>query len=173
VAFVTVKVSQLFDRSRVIKRVEDKKRRALSGTGAYTRQIVRRSMRSGGKKGAISQPGQPPRYHARGVASLKDGIFFGYEKRTDSVVIGPRLLNAKGGGKNFSQTYKLTGAKTIPELLERGGIKTITGRGRVGTRNRVRYTQPIRMTYRKRPYMTPALPAAANKLADLVGSLNL
>lgn len=172
--FVNVKLSQFFDRKGVQSKMQKKEARVLSGTGAFGRTVVRRSIRAGGKKKAISDPGSPPRYHTKGSASLKDGIFFGYEPKRASVVIGPRLLNARGSGKFNSVRYRLVGVKSIPELLEKGGTRIVTGRGR--GRSATTLPKPMRQTYKPRPFVgegTKSFELTKNKLRTLMKTTKL
>jgi hypothetical protein len=145
-AFVDIKVSQFFDRSKIIRRMDDKTRRVLSATGAYGRKVVGRSFPKGatakGKKKTASRVGKPPYAHSGGTASLKGGILFAYEPRTKSVVIGPRLLNGRGEGK-------LQGVKTIPELLEFGGARVIKRKEKGGR------AKAIRQVYKPHPFVGP------------------
>lgn len=155
-SFVDVKFEQFFDREAVIKRMDRKRRRVLARTGGFARGVVRRSMRPAGKskKTQISRPGKPPRTHER---LLKDRIFFGFDSTLDDGVVGPELLKVgrPGKGEQFS------GARTVPELLEKGGVKTVRRkvRGKVKT---------VRQTYRPRPYISVATPKVSAKMADIM-----
>jgi len=131
---VQAKVKTLFfDRERVRKMVDRKRRRALARTGGLTRTIARRSIR---KRKKISQPGRPPHSHE---GSLKRGIFFAFEPRRRSVVIGPVSH----------------GNSDAPAALEYGGTT------KFGTRAGPKRTAKIR----PRPYMGPALGKAQDTLA--------
>ena len=164
--FVHVKFDQFFDRRSVLDRMDKKEQKVLGRTGAYGRGAVRKSIRKAPKKKAITSG--PPRYHVRGRESLKDRIFFGYDKTTGSVVVGPEKFNAKGGGGRGSIAYRLVGASTVPELLEKGGTRIVIGRGRGRNAKRIK---PIRQTYKPRPFVgpsTPAFLATADKMAELM-----
>jgi hypothetical protein len=127
---VLVKVkSSFFDRPDVMRRVKRGKRAALSRFGAFVRRRARSSIR---KRKKISQPLMPPSSHE---GSLRKLIFFAYDSKRDSVVIGPAPLN------------RFTG---VPRLLEEGGV-------RVGD------LRP--MFYRPHPYMVPALHAERSQAA--------
>lgn len=131
-----------FDRPAVLRAVDAKTRRVLSQYGAFTRRTARRSLRK--RKGA-SAPGNPPHTHE---GSLKRLIFFSYDARRRSVVIGPVPF---GDGR-------------APSLLEHGGTTTLRNAmipvevrdRRTGVTKRVfrRYTG--RATYAPRPFMGPA-----------------
>jgi len=126
---IDVRVRQLFfDSPRVVAAVDRAKRKALSRGGAFVRTRARSSIR---KRKGPSAPGRPPHSHE---GSLRRLIFFGYDRQTDSVVVGPL-----GFGK-----------KTAPNVLEFGGRTTITRR-RKGRRVRRR----VRIA--RRAYMGPAL----------------
>src|SRR5690606_28852572 len=91
-----------FDRKAVTSRVDRATRRVLSRFGAFVRRTARSSIR---KRKRTSEPGKPPSSH---TGMLKKFIFFGYDPRRDSVVIGPVRLSQKGRGE-------------APSLLEYGG----------------------------------------------------
>jgi hypothetical protein len=117
------------------------RRRALSKAGAFVRQRAKTSMR---KRKAISEPGAPPSAHS---GELRKLLFFAYDERSDSVVIGPVVFRAG----------------VVPGLLERGG--TVVRKGRNG-QNRT-------LHYRARPYMAPALKAELPKFRELLrGMIN-
>ena len=121
--------STFFDRPKVMKAVDRATRRVLSKFSAFVRTTARSSIRR--RKGA-SAPGKPPSSH---TGLLKRFIFFGYEPRQRSVVIGPSRLNQKVGD--------------APHALEHGGTSTIVEGTR---RNRTKR----RVTIAARPFMGPA-----------------
>lgn len=120
-----VTFEMFFDRAKVLKRLQEKEVRVLSGTGAYGRTVVQRSMRDASKTNPLdkSQPGKPPKAHGRRL--LKEKIAFGYDGRAHSVVIGSTPLNRKA--KN-----------NVPLTLEQGG-------GVSNARIRVKETRPDRL----------------------------
>jgi hypothetical protein len=124
-----------FDRKAVLGRVDKATRRVLSRFGAFVRRTARSSIR---KRKRISAPGAPPSSHS---GLLKKFIFFGYEPRKRSVVIGPVRLSQKIGD--------------APEALEHGGRSTVVDRGRRRKR---------RIRIGRRPYMGPALEKERPKL---------
>jgi hypothetical protein len=130
--------SLFFDRPKVIRAVDRAKRQALSKAGAFIRQTARHSIRP--RKGT-SRPGSPPHSHE---GSLRRLILFGYDPRSDSVVIGP---------VGFRRS-------TAPNVLEFGGKATVFRRvrGRL-----VRQQVPIAA----RPYMRPALEKERPKLPSV------
>ena len=121
----TPSVSVLFDGNRIVRGVERANRSALMRAGAFIRRRARSSIR---RRKKISAPGKPPSSH---TGRLKGLILFGYDRGSESVVIGPRTTG------NRDQAG---------ETLEHG--KTVTRRQR-RRRRRVRY--------RARPFMGPAL----------------
>jgi len=132
---INMKVTTLFfDRPKVRRAVDRAKRRALSRAGAFIRQRARTSIRK--RKGA-SQPGQPPRSHE---GSLRRLILFGFDRASDSVVVGPVRLNKPG---------------EAPSTLEFGGRATVARRRTRKDGKRV--TQSKRVRIAARPYMGPAL----------------
>lgn len=103
-----------FDRAIVVRAVDSTKRKALSKAGAFIRTAARTSIRK--HKGSAA-PGSPPHSHE---GSLRRLILFGYDKASDSMVVGP-----VGFEKSIA-----------PSALEYGGRTTVTGkrRGRPDTR---------------------------------------
>lgn len=123
-----------FDRKSVIRAADRATRKVLSRFGAFVRRAARSSIR---RRKRVSRPGQPP---TSWTGLLRRFLFFSYEPRKRSVVIGPARLN-KGDGE-------------APRLLEHGG--TVARRGRGGKRRVLRY--------RARPYMGPAFEKELPKL---------
>lgn len=126
---IDLRIKQMFfDRPKVKRAVDAARRQVLSKAGAFIRQTARTSIR---KRKGTSKPGSPPHSH---VGLLRRFILFGYDKQSDSVVIGPVGFKASGA----------------PRVLERGGTATVTRRKRgKRTERRVRIAA--------RPYMQPAL----------------
>ncbi len=124
-----------FDRPRVVAAVDGAKRKALSRSGAFIRQSAKTSIR---KRKGSAPPGKPPHSHE---GSLRRLILFGYDRSTDSVVVGP-------------VGFRMS---TAPNVLEFGGRTVITRRvrGRL-VRQRVKIAE--------RPYMGPALEKEKPKL---------
>lgn len=132
---VNMRVKDLFfDRPKVRRSVDRAKRRALSKAGAFIRQRARTGIRK--RKGA-SPPGQPPRSHE---GSLRRLILFGFDRASDSVVVGSARLNRPGDA---------------PNVLEFGGRTTITRRRSKKNGRRVLESRRVRIA--ARPYMGPAL----------------
>lgn len=123
-----------FDRKAVLGKVDRATRRVLSRFGAFVRRTARSSIR---KRKKTSAPGAPPSSHS---GLLKKFIFFGYEPRKRSVVIGPVRLTQKGRGE-------------APPLLEYGGTTAVERRGK-------RKSARIRA----RPFMGPAMAKEKPKL---------
>lgn len=152
-----------FDRQRVIDRLDRRERGALSRFGAFIRRAARRLIRR--TKKATSKPGQPPRSH--GPEPNLRTIFFVYEERAHSVIVGPVKFNSGGGALN----------NNVPKTLEHGGVigfrekrypggewrpLLTTRRPRPGEQRRVR-----RYRIAARPFMGPALEQEADKFPDL------
>lgn len=130
---LTMKVKMLFfDSPRVMRAMDRAARRALSKVGAFVRTRARSSMR---RRKGVSKPGQPPSSHA---GDLKRLLFFSYDPNTESVVIGPTRFK-KG---------------EAPSLLEFGGRAVRVRKQSSGKRGRRQI-----VTYRKHPFMGPALEA--------------
>ena len=124
-----------FDKSAVLRAVDSAKRRVLSKGGAFIRTTAKHSIRT--RKGP-APPGSPPHSHE---GSLRRLIFFGYDKASDSVVVGP---------VGFRKS-------TAPNVLEFGGTT------QVRTRRRGRLVK-TRARIETRPYMGPALEKERPKL---------
>lgn len=133
---IEMRITALFlDRAKVQRAVDKGRLRALSKGGAFVRQAARTSIR---KRKGSAPPGKPPHSHE---GSLRRLILFGYDRSTDSVVVGPVGFNKS----------------TAPNVLEFGGRTVITRRvrGRL-VRQRVKIAA--------RPFMLPALEREAPKL---------
>jgi hypothetical protein len=133
---VDIKFSMFFDKPGVIKHVKDGTESVLSKAGAFTRRTMKGLIRPGKKP---AKPGKPPKSH---TGIFKDLIYFGYDEKTQSVVIGPKLS-------------KRSQSPTVPELLDRGG--TIAHHWKTG--------KPA--TYHAFPYVQPALEIEAPKFPEL------
>ncbi len=136
---ITFEIKNLFfDRAVVTRAVDKAKRGVLSKAGAFIRTTAKRSIRT--RKGA-APPGKPPHSHK---GTLKRLIYFGYDKSSDSVIVGP---------VGFPRSR-------APNVLEFGG-KVTRVRRRRGTRVREK------ATYESRPYMGPALEKERPQLARI------
>ncbi|MEW6198047.1 MAG: hypothetical protein AB1601_05205 [Planctomycetota bacterium] len=126
---ITMRIKDLFfDKKTVLRAVDKAKRAVLSKAGAFIRTTAKHSIRT--KKGS-APPGKPPHSHE---GSLRRLIYFGYDRASDSVVVGP---------VGFKRS-------TAPNVLEFGG-KTEVKRRRRGK------VIKTRATVQERPYMGPAL----------------
>jgi len=126
---ITMRIKDLFfDKKTVLRAVDKAKRAVLSKAGAFIRTTAKHSVRT--KKGS-APPGKPPHSHE---GSLRRLIYFGYDRASDSVVVGP---------VGFKRS-------TAPHVLELGG-KTEVKRRRRGK------VVETRATIQERPYMGPAL----------------
>lgn len=128
-----------FDRQVVLRAVDKARREVLSKAGAFVRTTARTSIR---KRKGTSPPGSPPYSH---TGLLRRWILFGYDRNSDSVVVGPTRLNKPGDA---------------PHVLEFGGTTTVMRRqsGRIEKR---------RVRINRRPYIGPALEKEAPKLPRL------
>lgn len=98
-----------FDRRAVIDRVGRAKAAVLSKSGAFIRRTAKGKIRYAK---SASKPGNPPHAHRGkyGSSPLRELIFFAYDERTNSVVIGPTPFS---------------GAAIAPRVLELGGTVTM------------------------------------------------
>lgn len=124
-----------FDREAVFKYLIARQRKVFNKFGGFVRTIAKRSMRYGDR---ISSPGNPPTAR-KGKAFLRKFLYYAYDIKTKSVVIGPARLNSVIG--------------FTPPALEYGGENIIQSRGKIRKAN-----------IRKRPYMKPAFDAGLTKL---------
>jgi len=133
---IDMRVKHLFfDRPAVRRAIDPARRRALSKAGAFIRQRAKTSMR---QRRGTSRSGQPPFAHE---GSLRRMVLFGYDPRTESVVVGP--VGFRRGN--------------APSVLEFGGRATVVRRrGGKRTKHAVRIAA--------RPYMRPALEKEAPNL---------
>jgi hypothetical protein len=156
---IDLRIKQLFfDRPRVQRAVDKTQRRVLSKAGAFVRTAAKHSIR---KRKGSAPPGAPPHSHE---GSLRRLILFGYDERTETVVVGP---------VGFKRS-------TAPNVLEFGGaVKTkrprlvrVESRGRDKrrrfTKARFRRAEAgTKLVYAPRPFMGPALEKEQPKLPKL------
>jgi hypothetical protein len=124
-----------FDRHVVMRAMDSAKRKVLSQAGAFIRTAARTSIR---KRKGTAPPGKPPYSHE---GSLRKLILFGYDRASDSVVVGP---------VGFAKS-------TAPKALEHGGetVVHVRHKGRLVSRK-------VRIA--ARPFMAPALEKERPKL---------
>jgi hypothetical protein len=160
-----------FDRGAVEKAAGRAKIKALSRFGAVVRRVAQTSMRY---RKSASKPGQPPSAHkSKRLASLKkmgrarhngallrELLFFAYDPKTGSVVVGPVGFKTKG--------------TPVPALHEFGGerqggkgdvVAKKTGRGRKAGVEIVSLAGKT-LRYPPRPFMSPALKKSMPKFAQ-------
>lgn len=145
-----------FDKAAVIADAGKRVASAYAQFGRFVTRTAARSMRKAGKKkGNKSEPGEPPRYHARKL--LRDHIYFDWDSKSRSMVMGPAKLTTKSG---------ISG---VPRVLEEGGstlapcgtphIVYRRKKGQKKAKQRTIYLdvhlKRVRIT--KRPYMGPAV----------------
>jgi hypothetical protein len=131
-----------FDREGVILAMSEATHKSLSRAGAFIMTTARGLIRKAKKS---SLPGRPP--HGHGAELLKKNIFFGFDQRSQSMVVGPARLNGRS-------------AVDIPRTLEVGGPTTIAASAR--------FKQPARkVTLAARPYMVPSLNKNLPKLGGV------
>jgi len=161
------------DTEKVRAAMQRGKKRGLSKFGAHLRTRSRSSIK---RRKKSSSPGQPPSAHAKGNSGLKL-IFFAWDDKTESVVVGP-----------ISFQSKLVGEGVVPKLLETGGDVTRTvpekrADGRIASdAQKAAFARKIKdgsivvpdrlrksMTfhYPGNPYMAPALEAEAPNFPKL------
>jgi hypothetical protein len=136
----SVSLDMFFDTDRVKRAADTATRKNLSKAGAFIRTTAKHSIRQRKKP---SPPGQPPSSHS---GLLRRFIFFGYDAKRQTVVVGPMRLNQKIG--------------TAPEALEHGGTSEVVEGLRGKRRKR-------RVKIRARPFMGPAMEKELPKFPSL------
>lgn len=97
-----------FDSAKVIKAMNAADRRAQGKTAGYTRRVAKNSIKYAKNRKQTSAPGSPPLAHRadsftrltkkKGVpvrqasSPLKELIFYGYDTKTKSTVVGPAVF---------------------------------------------------------------------------------
>jgi len=104
--------SKFFDRAEVIKKVDKKNASAMKFIGGFTRKTARNSIKKTTSTTLTSPPGKPVRSR---TGIYKRTIFFEYDDRKETVIIGPKRL---------PRLSKVRSGKTTPQLLEEGGRAT-------------------------------------------------
>lgn len=132
-----------FDAPAVLKATDRKRRAGLSKMGAFVRRRAKSSIR---KRKKVSLPGQPPSSH---VGTLKNLIFFSYDARTDSVVVGPVPF----------------GPGVAPKALEYGGPSVRARRIKAADGTKLVARKPVKI--RPRPFMHPAMVHELPKFTQL------
>ena len=172
--FIQIDSKMFFDKPAVMAAVDSARRKALSKGGAYIRRTAKNLIKNAPakrlkemsaeelkdfkrrvaladyygrkrpKKPRVSSPAaaDKPPYNRTGL--LRQFIYFGYERETRSVVIGPMKLNAK-----------VRQSRTAPNLLEFGGTVARDGKS---------------FKYNKHPFMRPALVKESPKLPLMFGA---
>lgn len=136
---ITMRIKDMFfDRHVVMRAMDSAKRKVLSQAGAFIRTAAKTSIR---KRKGTAPPGKPPYSHE---GSLRKLILFGYDRASDSVVVGP---------VGFAKS-------TAPKALEHGGEMVVHQRrgGRLVSR---------KVKIAARPFMAPALEKERPKLPVL------
>jgi hypothetical protein len=124
-----------FDRHVVMRAMDSAKRKVLSQAGAFISTAAKTSIR---KRKGTAPPGKPPYSHE---GSLRKLILFGYDRASDSVVVGP---------VGFVKS-------TAPRALEHGGETVVHARRKGGLTSR-------KVKIAARPFMAPALEKERPKL---------
>lgn len=150
-----------FDAKRVKNAVDRARREALARIGSFVKTTARQSIKRAPYKARkprglprvdhrrkSSEPGHPP-YSQTGI--LKNFIFFNYDERTDSVVIGPAKV-LRRNAPDTPRTLEVGGTARISRLRHR--------RGRLKREKR-------KVNIAPRPYMGPAMAANLDKVPSV------
>lgn len=132
-----------FDRAKVIAAMDRANLRNLSRAGSFVRTSARSSLRYRTKP---SRPGEPPSVHrtlnrkktnkkgqtkVQRVSPLREFLFFSYDRRSESVVIGPARFEGKAG--KVPRTLELGGAaEQRPNLRRTHRVIGESGEIRIG-----------------------------------------
>lgn len=145
----------------------------LSKIGAFVRKTAKGLIRDVGKKGTPSKPGKPPKSR---TGILKEFIYFAFDPRAYSVVVGPAKTNQvffNGAGQPVRGT--------VPNVLEYGGSIQVLEvwmprlkkwqRADLRSKRKLagRQTRLRKVKIAARPYMQPAWEKERSnkKLADI------
>ncbi len=112
-----------FDRESVRSAVDRAQFASLNKGGASIRLIARRSIR---RRARPSAPGQPP---SSRKGQLKELLFYGYDARARSVVIGPARLSRSTDAPNileFSGSAKATDRRRVRRIGDGGEMRART-----------------------------------------------
>jgi hypothetical protein len=152
--------NSFFDRKPIVDAVGRAKVKVLSRQGALVRKIVRNSIR---KRKKAAGPGSPPSSHG---GELKDFLFYSYDSKTQTVVVGPTKL----GKGEAPATLEFGGEVKQLGIYDRAGkfipLKFLPAR----SRERLRKLNKLKSRSAKvdaRPYMEPGLEKAAPSFAKM------
>lgn len=118
-----------FDRPAVIKQMDAHARKALSKGGAFVRRTARQSLKYRNKAAPVGQPPSVHRQSKGGGSPLKDLLFFAWDARRRSVVVGPAAFR---GSAIVPGVLEKGGAVRIHEVKKRVSVKSSLGRGAGG-----------------------------------------
>ena len=153
-----------FDHKKLRKNVDRKKIRFLARFGAFVRRSARSSIKPGGKSGKTSAPGEPPRSQ---TGYLKRGIFFAYNLKTESVVIGPIIVPTKYGGPNVLQSLEEGGSVMAKIASVQAGGRNAAGQF---TKKKLRGFKTVKADVKARPFMGPAFQKELKNISSIWGS---
>ncbi len=130
----TVSFDMFFDRQKLVGQANKAVFKALNRAGGATRLTAKRSMRAR-PLGKASLPGMPPHRHKqqRGAKhrhdyGLQRSILYGYDRATQSVVIGPSA--AFGAGiRRIAKTHEYGGFETKKNPRRR--LRKLGGSGEI------------------------------------------
>jgi hypothetical protein len=156
-----------FDRAEVLRRVGEKRNKALLVAGAFIRRKARDLLRKGKKS---AQAGKPPKIHSDQEPNLKT-ILFALDPATDSMVVGPVKLN------QVQQSWIDFGSRTVPQIMEFGDVINVREQRKKGTkewrRRDLRFNptedreyRVRRAIYKPHPFMSVALEKALPKIPE-------
>lgn len=142
----------VFDKTKIEKRLDSKRRRVLARTGGYGLKVMRSLFRRRRKSASV---GSPPSAHGKSV--LKKNVRFEVSG-VDHVVVGPTLLPGQSRGRT-------KGPKPVPAMLDQGG----TGAIRFLSRRR-KWSRYQRARWGRRPFVVRTRQGTAPKFIDFMES---
>ena len=150
-----------FDRRRINDEVERNSKRRITKSLAFVRRRARSTYR---RRKRVSRPDQAPSVHSSHPYATLKNIWFNYDARTKSGVVGPVKIR--------SSRSLITSSQAVPGLLEAGGTVTIPEQSwdgkewfqmRSRQRRRGQRLRKRRVRIAKRPAMVTALEKEAEK----------
>lgn len=145
---------QFFDRRAVKNSLDKGAAKAMAQIGGFVRTSSKGSIKKPGKRSENSKPGKPPKRH---TPHLRNRIFFVYDAKKKSVVIGPLKWTAP------RSDWKPVDQPSAAATLELGGKVRGIPKFQTGHLTATVAGPPVTVTVAPRPYMRPALDRAINR----------
>jgi hypothetical protein len=141
---LNLKTKTFFNSKAVLDATDKATQRNLSKFGAFVRSDARHSIRL---RSRASRPGEPP---TNQTGTLKGLIYFSYDRRSRSVVIGPEPFSSR-----------IAGPAVVPKVLEYGGLSIV----KIKRKRQVIGRKAVAI--QARPFMRPAAEKNYAELPDI------